>query len=560
MNHLNRLTLLPDGAAHLDPEMVQRYRACGYWGDELLDDHVLRHAQRTPDAVAVQWRGGWMSFGKLAAAVDRLAVGFRALGLGPGQRVVVQLTNVPQLIVGMLAIVRSGAAPVLTPPALREREVAHIAQTASATAILLDSRIRRGECLSAVRRWRASNGGPRFIFVVGCDDLCGDEIDLDTLLVDAAPLDTVGADNRPRSSADIALYLLSGGTTGLPKLIPRTHRDYVYNLTVSQSLTEVSADTVYLAAMPITHNFALGCPGALGVLAAGGRVVLSATNDPETVLQAIAMERVTTTAAVPGLALQWAEAAAGARLDLNSLDVVQVGGARPHPAHAARICGELRCRMQQVYGMAEGMLNFTRLSDPFEVILETQGRPASPGDEWRIVDPDDQDVAPGSLGQLITRGPYTIRSYMADPAVNAQAFTHDGFYRTGDLVRLHPTGNFVVEGRLRDVINRGGEKLSPRELEELLGDHKDLATSVVVGVPDPILGEKVCLIAVARPGRVVDLGRIREDLDRRGVARFKLPERLVLVDNLPLTAVGKIDRAAIRGQLATSDPVPNERL
>lgn len=258
-------------------------------------------------------------------------------------------------------------------------------------------------------------------------------------------------------------------------------------------------DTVYLAALPAAHNFALACPGVLGTLAVGGTVVLPADPSPDESLRLIAEERVTVTALVPSLLGLWLDALSWLPEDVSSLRLVQVGGAKPDAATAARVRPVLGCALQQVFGMAEGLLNLTRLDDPEELVLVSQGRPLSAGDEVRIVDDDGTAVPPGAVGQLLTRGPYTLRGYYRLPEHNALAFT-DGWYRTGDLVRALPTGHLVVEGRIKEVINRAGDKVSAEEVEEQLALHPAIRQSAVVGEPDPVLGERITAFVVVESG------------------------------------------------------------
>jgi non-ribosomal peptide synthetase component E (peptide arylation enzyme) len=202
--------------------------------------------------------------------------------------------------------------------------------------------------------------------------------------------------------------------------------------------------------------------------------------------------------------------------------------------------------LQQVYGMAEGLLNFTRLDDPAEVVLGTQGRPASPGDEVRIVDETGTQVSPGAVGELWCRGPYTIAGYF-DSEDNSAAFTPEGFYRTGDLVRWHESGNLIVEGRLKDVINRAGEKVGAAELEALLSAHPGIAQVAVVAIPSDTTGEGIgAFIVPARDGAALRLSEIRRFLAAQGVAMYKLPVRLELLTEMPVTPVGKVDKNALR--------------
>ena len=317
---------------------------------------------------------------------------------------------------------------------------------------------------------------------------------------------------RPSSAAGhpdpagVAVFLLSGGTTGLPKLIARTHNDYSYNARASARLCRLGEGTVYLVSLPASHNFPLACPGILGTLLSGGRVVMLGSPDPASAFAAIEREGVTITAVVPAVAQRWLAHAAelgnrgvGAGA-LRTLEVLQVGGARLADEHAARIKPVLGATLQQVFGMAEGLLNYTRLDDPDEVICGTQGRPLSPGDEVRIVDADGNDLPDGQPGALLTRGPYTPRGYYRAPEQNARAFTPDGWYASGDVVRRRPDGNLVVEGRDKDMINRGGEKISAEEVENLLYRMPGIAQVAAVAAPDAELGERICVFVVPEPG------------------------------------------------------------
>lgn len=199
--------------------------------------------------------------------------------------------------------------------------------------------------------------------------------------------------------------------------------------------------------------------------------------------------------------------------------------------------------------MAEGLVNYTRLDDPEELILYTQGKPISPDDEIRIVDEDDVPVAPGEIGHLLTRGPYTIQGYYKADEHNKKAFTKDGFYRTGDLVRLTKEGYLVVEGRAKDQINRGGEKVAAEELENHLLAHEGVYDAAVVSMPDAFLGERTCAYIIPKDTKLT-LQDIRRFLRDRGVADYKIPDRVECVESFPMTAVGKVSKKALREKIA----------
>ncbi|MEW6472132.1 MAG: (2,3-dihydroxybenzoyl)adenylate synthase [Actinomycetota bacterium] len=535
-------------------EFARRYRAAGYWRGERLGDLLRRWAQAGGDRTAVSdARGAGMSYAELDAAADRVAAGLRRLGLARRDRVVLQLPNVVEFPAVVFGLLRLGVLPVFALPPHREHEINYLVSHSEAVAYLACESFGGfgyGELGLAARK--ASPSLRHILLLDGPDDDRNGVVNLRRLLDD--PIDAAdaraAADADPPDPSDVALFLLSGGTTGLPKLIPRTHDDYAYNVTAASEVSGLNPSTVYLVALPAAHNFPLGCPGLMGALAAGGRVVMAPSPKPEDAMAAVEAQQVTITALVPALVIRWLEAGADHRFDLSSLEVLQVGGARLVPEVARRIGPAFGCQVQQVFGMAEGLLNYTRLDDPEDVVVGTQGRPVSPADEILIVGPDGQPVPDGEPGELLTRGPYTIRGYYRAEEHNARAFTADGFYRTGDVVRQDAGGNLIVEGRAKDLINRGGENISAEEIENLLLAHPAVREAAAVAMPHPVLGEQTCAYLVMRPDEKLDLAALSAYLEGRGVARFKWPERLEIVDALPVTNVGKVDKKRLRDDIA----------
>jgi 2,3-dihydroxybenzoate-AMP ligase len=521
-------------------EFAERYRSEGHWRGETLGD-LLRAWARAHGAREALVAGAqrW-TYAELDARADRVAAGLLALGLAPGDRVVVQLPNHAEFVPLCFAMFRLGVLPVFALPAHRRSEVVHIAETAKAVAYVVPAVHLGFDYRALAAEVRARVPSLRHVVVAGGDP--------------GAFTPFAALDGEPREFArpdpgDAAFFLLSGGTTGLPKLIARTHDDYACNVRACADVAALGAGDVYLAALPIAHNFALGCPGIVGTLSRGGRVVLTTDPSAEAAFSLIARERVTVTALVPPLAVLWMQAAAESRYDLSSLRLVQVGGARIKPEHARRVRGTLGCTLQQSFGMAEGLLIQTRPDDTEEIVVETQGRPVCAADEFRIVDAEERDVAPGTVGDLLARGPYTIRGYYRAPEHNARAFTPDGFFRTGDRAYVTPSGNVVMAGRSNDVINRGGEKVSAEEVEAHLLAHPRVLDAAVVAMPDELMGERTCAFVVPRDGPP-RLGELAAFLRERGLAAYKLPDRLECVPALPSTSVGKVSKAALRETLA----------
>lgn len=529
-------------------EAASHYREAGYWRGRPLGAYLHEWAEAYGDAVAVVDGDTRLTYRELAGRADALACRLLDLGLNPGDAILVQLPNGWEFVTLTLACLRAGIAPVMALPAHRGHELRYLASHAEVTAIAVPDRIGDFDHQALALEIAEATPSARFLLVAG-DTIVTEATDLRAL---AHPADDPAAtrarlDALAPDSGDIAVFLLSGGTTGLPKLITRTHDDYEYNARRSAEVCGFDRETVYLVSLPAGHNFPLACPGILAALMNGGRVVLARTPDPDKVLPLMAAEGVTATAAVPAVVQRWIDAvASGRHAAPPALRLLQVGGARLAPEVARRAEPVLGGTLQQVFGMAEGLLNYTRLDDPDDIKVETQGHPMCPDDEILVVDASDNPVPPGTMGALLTRGPYTPRGYYRAPEHNARAFTPDGWYRTGDVVRLHPSGNLVVEGRDKDLINRGGEKISAEEVENLIYRLPGVSRVAAVAKPDPDLGERVCAVVVAEPGAGLTLKSVRAALTTMEVARYKLPEFLWLVDELPLTKVGKIDKNQLR--------------
>ena len=535
-----------EGTVPWPDDLAREYAKAGWWRGRDLGAELAAVAAARPDATAVVDGGTRISYGSLLARADALAGRLAGLGLRPGMRIVVQLPNCWQFVVLTLACLRAGIVPVMALPAHRQHELAYLCEHSEARALAVPDVLRGFDHQQMAEELLAASATLDHILVAGRDVR---HQDLTALCSEPQGSEGEAAVPVPPDPAGVAVFLLSGGTTGLPKLIARTHNDYSYNARASARLCRLDQGTVYLVSLPASHNFPLACPGILGTLLSGGRVVMLGSPDPAGAFAAIEREGVTITAVVPAVAQRWLAHATG---PLRTLEVLQVGGARLADEHASRVKPVLGATLQQVFGMAEGLLNYTRLDDPDEVICGTQGRPLSPGDEVRIVDADGSDLPDGQPGALLTRGPYTPRGYYHAPEQNARAFTPDGWYASGDVVRRRPDGNLVVEGRDKDMINRGGEKISAEEVENLLYRMPGIAQVAAVAAPDAELGERICVFVVPEPGHQISLGAISDGLATAGVARFKWPERLEIVPELPVTKVGKLDKKALRDRLGRS--------
>ncbi len=533
-----------EGFVPFPPEFAARYREKGYWEDRSLRDQFADVFARHGDRIAVIDGDLEVSYRALDHRAERLALNLLDLGLRPLDRVVVLLPNVIEFVYLYFALQKIGAIPICALATHRYLEVSQFVQIAGAVACVAPDRVRDFEFAPMIERVRAENDCLKHVVIVG--DAPAGFIPFDDVLnrqpqSDRADLDAIAID-----PTDPALFQLSGGTTGVPKLIPRTHNDYFCNSLLASAVTAITPESCLLLLLPIGHNLPLACPGLQGFLINGARVVLSNSTRPADVFRLVQRHGVSHIHVVPALLIRWINDPTMGDYDLTSLRMIQSGGQRLQP--------EVRLRtrelipsvfVQENFGMSEGTLMFVRTDDPAEVQLETVGRPVCEDDEVRLIDEDGAEVPFGEVGELCVRGPYTLRGYFGAPEHNAKVFTSDGFYCSGDLLRQHPSGNYMVEGRIKDVINRGGEKISAEEIENLILQFPAVQNVACVAMPDPILGERMCACVIPRAGRLVAFDALIEFLEGKEFARHKLPERLEIMDDFPLSAFGKVSKKTL---------------
>ncbi|WP_337969412.1 (2,3-dihydroxybenzoyl)adenylate synthase [Vibrio pectenicida] len=523
------------------PEHIsQKYKDLGYWQDKTLFDYLHQTATCTPDAIAICCGEKRYNYQNLLERIYQLSAGFIQLGLRAGDNVVLQMSNCAEFYISFFALTLKGIKPVLALPAHRDMELSYFCNHTDAKAYIFSDNISGLNAQYTVSKLLEDCKTLDYAITTGKPKQ-SNVLSLAELFVKPCILQYTTADN-------IAFFQLSGGTTGVPKLIPRTHNDYAYSIIASNLICQFSHQTRYLCTLPAAHNFPLSSPGALGTFFAGGRVVLSPDSSPELNFSLIEKHKVNTCALVPPLALLWMQYAPSSTQDISSLELVQVGGAKFSESAATTLPTILNCKLQQVFGMAEGLVNYTRLDDPIEVITTTQGRPISKHDEILIVTEEGLPVNLGEEGQLMTRGPYTIRGYYKAPDHNHRSFNQHGYYATGDLVRQTPEGNLIVTGRDKDQINRGGEKIAAEEIENILLKHEDIHDVALIAVADDFLGEKSCAVIVCNKNTNLKPIAIKKFLYAQGIAEYKIPDHVKFCQQLPKTPVGKINKKALRAE------------
>ena len=538
-----------EGCVPWPADLADAYRSSGWWEGLTIPAMLARRAVRHPRKTALVSGELRLSYADLVEVSDRLACRFIEAGIRPLDRVVVQLPNGPEFVHTYFALTRIGAVPVMALRAHRHTEIRHFIRASGAVAYVIPDRIGSFDYRLMAAEVGAEFPALRAVFVAGEPGV--GQLDLRQMM--EAPMAEAAVRavlaSVPRDSAEVATMLLSGGTTSLSKLIPRTHDDYVLNARLCGRAGGFNDATVFMAILPLGHNYNLASPGMLGTFYYGGTVALAPSGDAADVFSLVEREKVTVIAAVVPLISNWLNSTVPDNYDLSSLKVIQNGGARLAPELRSRLRARFGCTPQEIYGTAEGLINMVPLDAPEDMLLNSSGVPVCEDDEIKVLDDEGREVPDGESGELVTRGPYTIHGYYRAADKNADAFTPDGFYRMGDIVRKEGRHVFT-EGRKKDLINRGGEKISCEEVENLIFGHPRVKAVTLVAMPDPVFGEKACAFVITRDGQGLEFGELIAFLKRQNIASFKLPERLEVVSEFPLSPVGKILKRQLRETIA----------
>ena len=549
-------------------EFARSYRAAGLWEDRTIPA-ALRHTAGTyPDAPALVTPAGRWSYRELARYVDNIAAGLVTAGLQPADPVILQITNTAHGIAAYYGILRAGGRPVCTLAIHRRHEIAAIGRKTRAVAHLVQADLPGFDLVAFAAEMAAEIPTMTMLLTIGAAGdtagAAGAGLRIEDLAGRDATADELAALDRIERATDLdapAVLQLSGGTTGTPKIIPRLHPEYWYNGAAIAAWWSLTPSDRLAFCLPVVHN--AGTANALFAAHSAGAALLLTTPRPDDLLPFMAEHGATWALLPPGLAAEFlADPRFGAAF-ASVRNLVLSAAAVPRP-----LFDDLERRgvhTTQAFGMTEGLFLFTPYDAPGDVRAGSVGIPISPLDEVRLLEPGTETPVPdGGTGELCARGPYTIRGYLSEPERNREAFTSDGFYRSGDLaarVEIAGQPTYVLKGRTKDLINRGGEKINAEEVEMLLVSHPAIAEAALVAMPDPRLGERACAFVATRVGQQPPtLPELREYLEARGVAKYKWPERLEYVEALPRTNVGKVLkrnlRAAIAPATGAAEPVP----
>ena len=529
---------IENGYVPFPPDRAQFYQKIGCWENRTHFDLLKDASQQFAQSVAVIQDHKKLTYQQLYDHAIHYGTYLKQKGIQEADFVLVQAANVIEVFVVIFALYYIGARPIFCLHGHGAYEIENIAKQSRAVGYI---RVVEDEKQPTASIITNEFSFPNFKLwfrqtIVSQKDLAHSF----SMLKEIAPDKQI---KTQATAQDIAFLQLSGGTTGLPKLIARTHADYIYSVKESVIAAHLKQQTKQLVVLPVMHNFTMSSPGFLGVFYVGGTVVLTQQSHPRWCFDLIQKHSIQQVSVVPAIANLWVNSTSLTDYDLSSLEVIQVGGAKLLPTLAQQIVDKLGVKLQQVYGMAEGLVNFTHLDDPLETILNTQGKKLSFYDEIRIVDEQNQTLNQGNIGHIQTRGPYTINGYYNLPEVNLRAFTADGFYRTGDIGYIDDQNNIVITGREKEQINRSGEKITPSEIEEFLLQHPLIQNVCVIGVSDQYLGERIKAILILKvPSDTIHLKDIRKFLMSKNIAQFKIPDEIEIVQDFKYTHVGKVNR------------------
>ncbi|MFH1091738.1 MAG: AMP-binding protein, partial [Pseudomonadota bacterium] len=540
-----------EGCVPWPDELVKLFKKKGYWEDITIGEHIDRWVEKYADRTAIAYQGRDITYRELDVYVTRLAYHLAQMGIKTYDRVIFQLFNGPEVIYLTYACFKIGAIPICSLATHRWAEISFFAKTTEARAMAipagvvmdLDYEEFADELRNAVPslKFVLTVGRPKRPNMVSINELLEKDVDLKKAKKE---LDKFRPDPM-----EPAVFQLSGGTTGVPKIIPRTHNDYYYNAKCCALGYDYLETDRVLTPQPMTHNAPLVCQ-IIPVHLTGGAVVPVAPR-PENILQAVVQDKVNY---LP-LGGYFAKAVLGLPEEVirkNFSGIRKLWCAMVIPEDLRKLRELMNCDSTQLFGMAEGLCTCTRNPDPLDIQINTQGRPVSEADEVKIIDPETLKELPvGEVGEMVCRGPYTLRGYYKAPERNKDAFVLDGFYRTGDLMKTDELGNLTWVGRIKDCIDRGGEKVNAEEVEEHIRKFSKVKEVAVVAMPDKVMNERICAYVVPRPGQTFTLEELRSFLTtERRIARFKAPERLEFIEALPVTGVGKLDKKVLRAKIA----------
>jgi len=539
------MTKLLDGFVPYRTEDAEKYKKLGWWGGQTFGDILDRAADRYPDKEAFVDGATRLTFSQARDKVNRLAIGLINLGIEPTERVLVQLPNWNEFVHVYFALQKIGAIDVLLIDRYRPYEINYLIGLTGATTWVLPWKYKKTDYLPIIEEvLKESRRMKNVIFARGGDQR--DYLSLEALIEGAELTQrnmTVLARRRP-DPMQVAHMGPTGGTTGLPKVVPRTHNDLICGSEHAARSWEMNAEDICLLVGPIGHDLTFS-KGFLGTVLTYGKTVFLDSTDLDDICKTIEKERVTALVWVPTLARRLVGFEGLHNYNLSTLKKMHCGGGASLPDLIKDVREKLGCTFFNAYGGTEGMTTLTRSDDGLEILYTTVGKPTCPYDSYKVVDQDGRELPPNAPGELLIKGPGVFTGYYRNPEENEKMFDRDGYFKTGDVAKIDGNGNVTLVGRIKEMINRGGESISAVEVEKLIIDHPDVAFVAAVPMPDPEMGERVCAYIQPKQGTRLQFNDILSFLKERKASVLHFPERIEFIDAMPFTKAEKIDKMAL---------------
>lgn len=537
------------GVVYMPRPDLEHYVSEGILTNETFIEALRSSFARNADRIALSEPGIEVTYREMDQTSDRAAAALHRLGLRAGDSVLFQVRNCKEIVFAFLACLKLGVIPICTLAAHREAEIRYLGNHAKAKAHFIhsdDPRFDMAEFAASIRDSIPSI--ENVISVRGPIDRPG-MLSLSALIEAEDPTTARQlVEQTIHDPFQVIMFQLSGGTSGIPKIIPRFGNEYRYTVQTVIDWFGFDENLVSFTPNPLMHNAPMACYWTPALMLGGEVAIATGTSLAD--IEAVLAERRPTWIAIAKVQLvRLKEAGAFDRLNLSHVFGFVILDS------AALLREMIGAPCVPIFGMTEGLLAFPRPGDPEEAQLNSVGRPTSPYDELRIVHPGTEtDVSQGEIGELLVRGPCTIRGYYDAADRDAEAFTSDGYYRSGDLMRfsiIEGERYLVFEGRVKDVVDRGGEKINCSEVEDALILHPAIGAVACVAMPDPLYGERMCAFVVPREGAAaVTLNELGTYLAERGLAKFKWPERIEIVADLPMTSSNKVSKPLMREIIA----------
>lgn len=541
--------MLLEGFTEYNKADTDKYNKFRWWAGLTFSDVLDKAADMYPEKEALVDGDSRLSYSQVREKADKLAVGLMRLGIKKQERVLLQLPNWHEFVYSYFALQKIGAIVVLLIPRHAQTEINHLCHLTGATAWIVPKEYRKIDYLPIIDNVLKENPQLRHVILVRGEDnelFCSLEKLIERVHLTEENLREL-ADRRP-DPMEVAHMGPTGGSTGIPKVAPHTHNDCLCNVEYRARAWELNNNDISLAVTPLGHDLTFNS-AVCGAIFTFGKLVMLDSTRPEDICNTIQNEKVSAAAIVPALARRIVDFEGLRDYALSSLVKLYVGGAFSSPDLIRSVYQNLGCKYLNAFGGTEGMSSMTRLHYDLDTVCTTVGRPTCPYDIYKVIDEAGKELPPDMPGELVVKGPCIFTGYFNSPVENEKAFTDAGFFRTGDLATIDDSGNIRLAGRIKDIIIRGGENISPVEIESLIITHPDVVAVAVIGMPDPVLGERICAYIQPRPGAKINFDDIISFLKGKGASMLQLPERIEFIDNIPLTKVGKLDKQLLRGYL-----------